>query len=214
MSAGGSVQLADKTYFSDAKSHVMFHVEQLKKLKLVVAFSELVYQVEITMMNPDALIASMRMFANGAGDFVIDCQPEDRQLLVSDLPWTALDRARVSRALEALVCGALDASGLPRCPTMPSEYLAGAIAVSVAPVNVFPACHYAADRLPSRPASVGASDPIGEEPATVSTEQLLAMVLQAKSRDDSAFRRAFRTRLQIVERSIIGAPSETAGSQN
>ena len=146
----------------------------------------------------------MKLFSNGAGDFVIDCQPEDRELLTSDLPWTALDRGRVQRALDALVCGSLDAVGIPRM-ALPSEFVAGAIAVAVRPINLLLACHFVADRVPTYPASLLASDPNEPEAPTISAQQLLSMVLTC-NQECGVFRSKFRKRLEIVERSALVSP--------
>lgn len=155
------------------------------------------------MHSPEAIMTAMRLFSRGAGDFVIDCQPEDRELLISDVPWTALDRSRVQRAIEALVCGALDASGIPRF-TLPAEFLAGAIAVAVAPINVLVACAIACDRVPVRTAPIGASSSTEQDAEYLSPAQMSALVLLAKSRD-KGFRSAFLARLDAVtESKLIG----------
>lgn len=83
-------------------------------------------------------LASIRMIEEGG---LLDLTTEDFQFLTMDKPWIGIDRSRATRCLEASIYGALDYLGLPRF-AVPAEFVAGAIAYFVNPVNMQTACNY------------------------------------------------------------------------
>ena len=145
---------------------------------------------------------AMQVISAGAGDYVIDAPVQDRKLLVGKQVWLMSDRDRIQRALDAVCVGALDAVGLPRF-SLPAEYVAGAIAVCVHPVNYQVACHVAADRIPSRPVEQESSE---DEPVfgALSARQLFALVLQAAA-DAPAFRAAWIKRVDKSLEAVANA---------
>ncbi|AXF53133.1 MAG: hypothetical protein [Microviridae sp.] len=64
---------------------------------------------------------------------------EDFEFLTSNKPWIGVERTRARQVVEACVYGTLDYLGFPRF-AVPAEFVAGAIAHFVNPVNVMTAC--------------------------------------------------------------------------
>src|SRR5439155_1537850 len=64
---------------------------------------------------------------------------DDFDFLTSINVWTATDRSRARRCVEACVYGTLDFVGCPRFPA-PVDFIAAVIAYYVRPVYIQPAC--------------------------------------------------------------------------
>lgn len=75
-----------------------------------------------------AAIAGLREYS------VLDLTEDDYNFLIGDKLWSARDRQRARRCIEAAVYGALDFVGFPRFAA-PVEFIAAAIATFVRPVN-------------------------------------------------------------------------------
>src|SRR5712691_12932451 len=70
---------------------------------------------------------------------VLDLTEDDFDLLTSNKVWSATDRSRARRCVEACVHGTLDFVGYPRFPS-PVEVIAARIAYYVHAVNLQTAC--------------------------------------------------------------------------
>lgn len=70
-----------------------------------------------------------------------EIDPQDMELVMSDVAWGKKDQHRVVATIEKLVHGSLDAVGLPKF-IVPSEYLAAVICTVVAPTNFQVACRW------------------------------------------------------------------------
>jgi len=95
----------------------------------------------------------------------------DYKMVTGDRPFVGADRMRVSRTLQSLTYGALDAMGIPRFE-VPAEYAAAIIATFVHPVNLLVACVFC-DRLQPSDGVLGDGD--GE---LTSPQELFALVVQ------------------------------------
>src|SRR5262252_6729017 len=81
-------------------------------------------------------LASIKLIQASA---VLDLTEDDFDFLTSNKVWTATDRSRARRCVEACVYGTPDFVGYPRFPA-PVEVIAAVIAYYVHPVNIQPAC--------------------------------------------------------------------------
>src|SRR5262245_51349223 len=70
---------------------------------------------------------------------VLDLPEDDSDFLTSNKVWTATDRSRARRCVEACVYGTLDFVVYPRFPA-PVEFIASVIAYYFHPVNIQTAC--------------------------------------------------------------------------
>ncbi|KJP12291.1 scaffolding protein D [Klebsiella aerogenes] len=70
---------------------------------------------------------------------MLDLTEDDYEFLSGPTAWTAPQRSRARRCVEAAVYGTLDVVGFPRFPA-PAEFVAGAIAYFVHPNNLMSAC--------------------------------------------------------------------------
>lgn len=70
---------------------------------------------------------------------LLDLSEKDFEFLIMPKPWVANERARARLVVESSVYGTLDYLGLPRF-AVPAEFIAGAIAYYVHPVNAMYAC--------------------------------------------------------------------------
>src|SRR5260370_1784839 len=81
-------------------------------------------------------LASIKLIQASA---VLDLTEDDFDFLTRSKVWSATDRSRARRCVEACVYGTLDFVGYPRFPA-PVEFIAAVIAYYVHPVNIQPAC--------------------------------------------------------------------------
>jgi len=94
----------------------------------------------------------------------------DFDRLTSDVPWTGGERNRMSVTLHSLLNASVDSMGMPRFD-LPAEWVAAAIAVFVAGINVQSACYFAP---PSHQAEEGARGVVGP---SVRPERLFDLVV-------------------------------------
>ncbi|AXH72375.1 MAG: hypothetical protein [Microviridae sp.] len=82
-----------------------------------------------------ALAAVKMVGASG----ILDLTEDDLSFVTGSTPWISTDRSRARRCVEAVCYGTVDVVGLPRV-SLPAEFIAGAIATYVHPVNIQSAC--------------------------------------------------------------------------
>ncbi len=123
----------------------------------------------------------------------------DVRLTTGSTPWMASDRNVVTRTLEALQFGTMDALSLPRFE-VPAEFVAGAIAMFVHPSNLMVACRWL--EVGQLSADVIGNPSSSSNVVQISASQLFSLVLQL-SNDNVILncRQQFesRTRLAINE---------------
>lgn len=120
-----------------------------------------------------AALASIRLSAESG---IMDITKEDYEFLTGDTVWTAVDRSRARRCVEAAVYGALDYMGFPRIQVN-AEYVAGVIACYVHPVNILTGCTIMAGCEFTENIINGVEMPL-------SAGQLFAHVIQVKAGND------------------------------
>lgn len=129
-------------------------------------------------LNYQVARGAMSMIANQARIGHLDnigISIEDFEKVNGQVPWMAVDRNRVTLALNTMLTSTLDVIGLPRFQ-LPAEYMAAGIALFVAPINVHSAC-----RFIERP---GSSESLGrgvDEPERCTAQQLFALIVQLVS---------------------------------
>src|SRR5206468_10439209 len=77
-------------------------------------------------------LASIKLIQAAA---VLDLTEDDFDFLTSNKVWTATDRCRARRCVDACVYGTLDFVGYPRFPA-PVEFIAAVIVYYVHPANI------------------------------------------------------------------------------
>jgi len=112
-----------------------------------------------------------QMGKNGQLD-TLGISEDDFEKLNGQTPWIASDRNRVTQTLDALLCGTMDVIGVPRFQ-LPAEYIAGGIALFVAPINTHVACRFM-EKVPSAEALGRGVD----EAETCTAKQIFALVIQ------------------------------------
>lgn len=134
---------------------------------------------------------------------------DDFNKVVSDTPWVGQDRNRVTVALNTLMSGILDAAGQARF-SLPCEWVAAAIAVFVAPINIHLACRYV-----ERPASAADLGKGIDEPDYCTAQQLFALIVQFHgSSEHSEARQQFERNTKLkLEALAIKEPEENPGKK-
>jgi len=118
---------------------------------------------------------AMTMLANaGKAGFLglVGISQDDFNVATGETPWIGSQRNRVVQTLKSMMFLTTDNLGFPRF-RLPAEYIAGAIAVFVSPVNVHAACHALA-QSPSAADLARGGDQLDE----CSAEQLFALTVQ------------------------------------
>lgn len=127
-------------------------------------------------------LASIKLVAEAG---MLDLTEEDYEFLTMAKPWVANERSRVRRVVESAVYGSLDYLGLPRFAA-PAEFIAGAIAYYVHPVNCMTACTIMDGAEFSENVINGVDRP-------VRAQEIFAMVIQVKSGEESFIERTQKT---------------------
>ena len=86
--------------------------------------------------------ASMRFLKDARPETILinmGVAPESMTLLTGTVPWAKADKLDVCRTLDALLNASCDEAVIPRIQ-LPAEFIAGAIAEYVHPVNTHKAC--------------------------------------------------------------------------
>lgn len=139
-----------------------------------------------------ALFSACHVIANASGAHLssMGISGADFKITCGDAPWTVSQRSRVMKTLEALIYGMLDNLGLPRF-SVPAEYMAGIIAMFVAPANIMVATRWVEATPPADALAIDAENATSEK---VTARQLFALVVQAL--DDSVQLSAFREKFE------------------
>lgn len=142
-------------------------------------------------LSYETLRGHLKLIASGASGGSLDSigiSQEDWKLVTGDKPWMGADRARVVRTLTALVHGAVDAVGVERFD-LPAEWIAGVIAVFVAPGNVMSASRMMSGVLATTE-SMAQGETVMDE---VTPSQLFSLIGQAYSDDLGSFKAKFNS---------------------
>ena len=89
-------------------------------------------------------LGSLRLVAEGQvynGTGVLGLTDDDIRLTCGANPWIGIDRIQVVRTLDTFLYGMLDVLALPRI-SVPAEYVAATIAVTVDALNIMVACRW------------------------------------------------------------------------
>lgn len=97
-----------------------------------------------------------------AAEGYVDLSEDDVNFIKQDRIWTAADRSRVRRGLEAFAYGAVDLLGLARFP-LPAEFVATVIAKVVAAPNWQIACVIMSGAEWSENVVLNREDPVNAE---------------------------------------------------
>ena len=142
-----------------------------------------------------SLRGALQLIASGATGGSLDSfgiSVEDWKLVTGNRPWLGNERARVTRTLQALVHGAVDAVGHPRFD-VPAEWICAVLAVFVAPTNAMSACVMMSGVLPTTE-SAAQDQAVMDE---VTPRQLFALLCQAYSDDLEIFKRKFNSAVAL-----------------
>jgi len=118
---------------------------------------------------------AMQMLVNaGRAGYLalVGISQDDFNVATGETPWIGSQRNRVAQTLKSMMFLTTDNLGFPRF-RLPQEYVAGAIAVFVSPINVHAACHVLS-QLPSAADLARGGDQLDE----CSPEQLFALCIQ------------------------------------
>jgi len=147
-------------------------------------------------MKLNMVNAAMSILARGSGEMLAACgvSPADFSKTTGTAPWLASDRQVVRNTLDALLHGAMDAIGVPRFEVS-AEYVAAALAMFVAPVNLQVACRWMESARPID--ALSSSTDTAAEPLT--SQQMHALAIMALSDADGCaeFRSAFEKRVSM-----------------
>lgn len=121
---------------------------------------------------------------------------EDQDITMGETSWLASDRPQVTRTIEALVHGTLNAEGIGHIK-VPAEYIAAVLATAIAPCNQRKACIYLQDYGQiGQPAMEHAS---GSTFEPVTADQLFSLVVLANGdKHTGAFRTALASRMEVA----------------
>ena len=95
-------------------------------------------------LSMQTAIGSLRLVAEGQvynGTGVLGLTDDDIRLTCGANPWIGIDRIQVVRTLDTFLYGMLDVLALPRI-SVPAEYVAATIAVTVDALNIMVACRW------------------------------------------------------------------------
>lgn len=124
-----------------------------------------------------AIFAAMCDYTSADFD-TLGVTPDDFDLVASNKPWHATNRRQVVATIDAIMFATTDAMGLDRI-TLPSEYVAGAIQMSVAPINQRTAAIWlaAAGMAGARAVDLSSKDLGGGDFDPATATQLFALVV-------------------------------------
>lgn len=131
--------------------------------------------------------------------------PEDFDLVCSNVPFVGVDRNRVTSVLTSLIWGTLDVVGLPRIE-VPTEFIASVLCVFVSAGNLAVACRFMESGSPAEDLAAGGS----LEPVTA--DQLFALCCQLWSEAPAATaaweRRTGRAVRRVLEEVSVSKEQE------
>ena len=135
-------------------------------------------------MNSTVVGYCLNLLVDALPTYTANLMEADRERLSSEVPWTVSDRGRMTRALEQVLAGGTELAGLPPV-SLPAEFVAAAIALTVHPVNHLVACSWSGEKLSLQTEAngyiEGQSTPCCHE--VVTPRKLLALTIQAYSHD-------------------------------
>lgn len=147
-------------------------------------------------MNLAIMLSAMSVLARGSAESLasLGVSEPDFKLTTGSVPWLAADRQRVRNTLDAVLHGAMDATGQPRFEVS-AEYVAAALAMFVAPVNLQVACRWMESARPVD--DLAASSDTSASPLTAQQMHALCILALGDDAALAAFRDKFEKRVNL-----------------